>query len=155
MTRNGDSQRNETAVWKVRKGGREEDLSTSLSRSASLTSARKLLRSWSSSASDDPMEGGEGIKPRRRRRSRGGVGSFRLWFGGTTSETAASCVPAWLASRGEGRDGTGIRDGVGGRRRVQICSAPKVLVPHSRWPLCGLFRQWAGYVCGLWPKRCA
>lgn len=42
-----------------REGG-EEDLSTSLSRSASLTSARKLLRSWSSSASDDPIEVVEG-----------------------------------------------------------------------------------------------
>lgn len=61
---------------KMRKGRREEgegDLSTSLSRSASLTSARKLLRSWSSSASDDPMEVVErGLAEEERR---GGVGA--------------------------------------------------------------------------------
>lgn len=54
------------------KGGRERGggiyLSTSLSRSASLTSARKLLRSWSSSASVDAMEGGrKAVAPGGRR----------------------------------------------------------------------------------------
>lgn len=92
--------------------GRErgEDLSTSLSRSASLTSARKLLRSWSSSTADDPMKMVEGTNRGGGRRARGraegrsarlGLALVRGWDG-EDDERDGSVL---LASRGEGLDG--------------------------------------------------
>jgi hypothetical protein len=121
-----------------------------LSRSASLTSARKLLRSWSSSASDDPMEAVEGS-------SRGGedaVGSGR---------SRARALGSALVRGEDGRDDSVLRerderrapgrDGVGGGRRVQICSAPKVPDPGPRrpdLPLCAGVGQWSGMASADW-----
>ena len=85
----------------MRKGG-GKDLSTSLSRSVSLTSARKLLRSWSSSASDDPMALVEGTS-RGGEDALGGRGGARLGSSSGEDDEGDDSVFACVTRGGMGR----------------------------------------------------